>query len=296
MKKDVRIIGIPMDLGQSLRGVDMGPSAVRYAGLATRLRHIGYRVDDAGNVEVPVRDYVASQAERRFLPAVQEVCRRVYEQSRDAIADDAFPLFIGGDHSLAIGTIGGVTEEAPTGVIWVDAHGDVNTMETSPSGNIHGMPLAALLGEGAPELVDLGRAGPKLRPKDVAIIGVRDLDAPEQVFLREREVGVYTMREVDERGMAGVAKEVLERLSHVERIHVSFDLDSLEPRDAPGVGTPVPGGLTYREAHLLMEILADSGRVASVEFVEVNPILDVQNQTARLAVALISSLLGKSII
>lgn len=296
MDRHVRIIGIPMDLGQSLRGVDMGPSAIRYADLAARLQRMGYVVSDAGNISVPVRAYVSQQADRSYLPAVLEVCEQAYAWGRQAIEDDVMPLFIGGDHSLALGTVGGVSHTQRTGVLWVDAHGDVNTPATSPSGNIHGMPLATLLGDGAPELVNLGRPGPKVQPEDVVLIGVRDLDRGEKAYLRERGIGVYTMRAIDERGMAAVAQEALQHLAHLDRLHVSLDLDSLDPQEAPGVGTPVPGGLTYREAHLLMEILADSRRVTSVDVVEVNPILDVENKTARMAVELLASLLGKSIL
>lgn len=285
-----------MDLGQALRGVDMGPSAVRYAGLAARLRQMGYDVEDAGNVPVPVRDFVADQADAVFLPAIRQVCEAAYAQARQAVKDDTLPIFVGGDHSLSVGTVGGISHDGHAGVLWIDAHGDVNTTETSPTGNVHGMPMAALLGHGAPELVDLGRPGPKLRPKDVVMIGIRDLDPPEKEFLRSTGVTVYTMREIDERSMAVVAKEALAKLAHVDRLHVSLDLDSLDPRVAAGVGTPVPGGLSYREAHLLMEILADSERVGSVDVVEVNPILDTQNQTAQIAVELIASLLGKSIL
>ncbi len=296
MYDHIRIIGIPMDLGQALRGVDMGPSAIRYAGLAARLRQIGYEVVDAGNVHVPVRDHVLHQSESAYLPAILEVCEAAYAAARDAVADGVLPVFVGGDHSLALGTVGGVSHGERVGVLWVDAHGDVNTPDSSPSGNVHGMPLAALLGHGAPELVNLGRPGPKVRETDVAMIGIRDLDPHEKAFLHESDVAVYTMRAIDERSLAVVAHEALGRLAHVDRLHVSLDLDCLDPHVAPGVGTPVPGGLSYREAHLLMEILADSGRVASVDVVEVNPILDVQNQTARIAVELVASLLGKSIL
>ncbi|QXD13960.1 arginase [Rhodocaloribacter litoris] len=293
----IRLIGVPMDLGQNLRGVDMGPSALRYAGLADRLARLGHQVQDAGNVEVAVRGTL--DAERQGIAYLEEIsrsCERVYEAGRRAIADGCFPLFIGGDHSIAVGTIGGVTHEGSVGVLWIDAHGDYNTPETSPSGNVHGMPLAALMGLGAPELVDLGRPGPKLRPEDVMLLAVRDLDASERKLLRESRIGIYTMSEIDERGIAEVTREALRRLGHCERLHVSLDMDSLDPMYAPGVGTPVPGGLTFREAHLLMEILAEDGRVGSADVVEINPMLDEHNRTAEMAAALLMSLLGKSIL
>ena len=296
MYDQIRVIGIPMDLGQALRGVDMGPSAVRYAGLAPRLRQMGYTVEDAGNVVVPVRDFIQHQAATAYLPAILQVCEAVYDAARCAMADGVLPVFIGGDHSISIGTVGGVSHGARTGVLWVDAHGDINTHVSSRSGNVHGMPLAALMGHGSAELVDLGRPGPKVREEDVVLVGIRDLDPPEKAFLNESDVTVYTMRAIDEQTMVRVAHEALDRLAGVDHLHVSLDLDSLDPRIAPGVGTPVPGGLSYREAHLLMEILADSGRVASVDVVEVNPILDVHNQTAEIAVQLVASLLGKSIL
>jgi len=296
MTTTVNIIGVPMDLGQSRRGVDMGPSALRYAGLDDRLGRLGYNVKDDGNIDIPVRDMLSREGSLAFLPAVVRACEAMYQLGQTAIEAGHFPLFIGGDHSIAIGTIGGVTHAEPAGLLWIDAHGDFNTPESSPSGNLHGMPLAALLGLGAPELVNLGRPGPKLAPSEVILIGIRDLDDQEKVLLQESKVKIYTMREIDERGMAAVATEALERLSHLPRLHISLDMDSLNPSEAPGVGTPVPGGLTYREAHLLMEIIADSACVGSIDVVEINPILDHRNQTAKIAVELIASLLGQSIL
>jgi arginase len=297
MARTVRLIGIPMDLGQDLRGVDMGPSALRYAGLADRLGRLGLEVEDMGNIEVAVRGSLRrADSGLTYLPEIAHICGLAYAAGKQAIADGCLPIFIGGDHSLAAGTVGGVTAEGDVGLVWIDAHGDFNTPETSPSGNVHGMPLAALLGRGAPEIVDIGRKGPKLEPEDVMMIGIRSLDQTEQNVIRESRVGVYTMREIDERGIAQVAHEVLRRLNHTERIHVSLDMDCLDPMFAPGVGTPVQGGLTTREAHLLMEILADDGRVGSVDVVEINPILDEKNITAHMAAGLLTSLLGKSII
>ena len=292
----VRIIGVPMDLGQSRRGVDMGPSAIRHAGLHERLTSLGYVTEDAGNVEIPERATLAAHPDRSFLAAVVDGCEAAYAAGRDAIAADRFPIFLGGDHSIAAGTVGGVSHQAPIGLLWVDAHGDANTPETSPSGNIHGMPLAALLGLGAPALVDLGRAGPKIAFDHVALIGLRDLDAGERELLRAHDVAAFTMTDVDEFGIAEVAHRALTHLAGVDRLHVSLDMDVVDPLEAPGVGTPVTGALTYREAHLLMELLSRDGRVRSADLVEVNPILDEHNRTAEMAVELVASLLGKSIL
>lgn len=285
-----------MDLGQSRRGVDMGPSALRYAGLRERLQRLGREVEDCGNLEIAERETLPHRSGLDYLPEVARACALIYDAARDAIADGALPIFLGGDHSIAAGTVGGVTDGGPSGVLWIDAHGDFNTPQSSPSGNLHGMPLAALCGLGAPELVDVGRPGPKLRPTEVVLIGIRDLDAEERRLMRERELTVYTMRDVDERGIAEVAREGLLRLSHLPRLHVSLDLDVLDPATAPGVGTPVPGGLSYREAHLLMEVLAEEAEIGSIDVVEVNPILDERNVTAKLAVELLASLLGKTIL
>lgn len=296
MTTTVSIIGVPMDLGQSRRGVDMGPSALRYAGLDNRLRRLGHQVIDKGNINIPVRDTLPPEGGLAFLPAVVRADEVMYQAGQAAIQAGHLPLFIGGDHSIAVGTLGGVTHTGPAGLLWIDAHGDFNTPASSPSGNLHGMPLAALLGLGAAELVNLGRPGPKLQPAEVVLIGVRDLDSPEKILLKESQIRVYTMREIDERGIAAVAGEALERLSHLPRLHVSLDMDSLDPREAPGVGTPVPGGLTSREAHLLMEIIADCACVGSIDVVEINPILDERNQTAKIGVELIASLLGQTIL
>jgi arginase len=294
--KRIRIIGVPVDLGQAQRGVDLGPGALRYAGISERLGGLGYLVEDVGNIEVPVRDVLAGERELHYLPSIQRVCQSVYQAGRAAVEDGFIPLFMGGDHSMAIGSIGGVTHHRPAGVIWIDAHGDFNTPQSSPSGNIHGMVLAALMGQGYPELVQVGRPGAKLRVPDVVMIGIRELDPQEQVRLRESGIAVYTMREVDEHGMASVAREALGRLQHLDRLHVSLDLDSLDPMEVPGVGTTSPGGLTYREAQLLMEIIADTGLLSSLDVVEINPILDQRNRTAKLAVELAATLFGKSIL
>ena len=292
----IRIVGAPLDLGQARRGVDLGPTALRYAGLRSALLGLGYRVEDRGNIETVERDSLPEEPGLGFLRPVVDACERIYEASRQAVADGALPLVLGGDHSIAVGTVGGVSHEHRTGVLWIDAHGDFNTPETSPTGNLHGMPLAALCGYGAPELVDAGRPDAKLRPKDVVLFGVRDLDPGEQALIHRAGVTVYTMRQIDERGLAPLANEALERLGHVDRLHVSLDMDAIDPREAPGVGTQASGGLSYREGHLLMELIAEHGGLGSVDVVEVNPILDTRNQTAKLALGLLSSLFGRSIL
>ncbi len=295
-----------MDLGQQRRGVDMGPSAVRYAGLQERLERLGYEVHDQGNVAVPLKEE-ALQAERRIsdkpdeinahhLGAVIEVCTAIYTQMTKNVHPGEFAIFLGGDHSISIGTVSGVASRGKHGVIWVDAHADYNTPQTSPSGNIHGMPVAVLLGEGIPALASIGGKSPKLEPSQVVMVGIRDLDAPERERLQKSGIGVFTMTDIDEHGIGMIARRVLDRLSQFDTIHVSLDMDSLDPEEAPGVGTPVRGGLSYREAHLLMEVFAQSGKVRSLDIVEVNPILDERNQTAELAVGLAASLLGKRIL
>jgi len=292
----ITVVGIPMDLGQSRRGVDMGPSALRYAGLHERLRGLGYRTEDHGNISIADRVTLPPEGGLSFLAAVVKACERMYEAGREALSEDHLPIFVGGDHSISAGTIGGVTHYDRAGVLWIDAHGDFNTPESSPSGNIHGMPLAALRGFGAPELVNVGRPGPKLPAEDVVMIGLRDLDAEEKRMLKDSGMGLFTMSDIDARGIAQVMREAIERLEHLDRFHVSLDMDCMDPREAPGVGTPVTGGLTYREAHLLMEILASTGKIGSMDVVEINPILDVHNRTAEIAVELIASAFGKSIL
>jgi arginase len=301
----IHILGIPMDLGQQRRGVDMGPSALRYAGLFDRLTREGHQVEDLGNLDVPVREESSVRAHRwietdrgglRHLPEVIGACQAIYQEAQKCAVAEVLPLFLGGDHSIAIGTVAGMSCAGPLGLLWVDAHGDFNTPETSPSGNIHGMPVATLIGRGQPELVNLGHPGPKLRPHEVVMIGIRDLDPEERSALTNSGITVYTMRDVDELGMATVARRALARLAHIPRIHLSLDMDSIEPGVAPGVGTPVPGGLTFREAHLLMEIVGESHKIASLDVVEINPILDEGNRTAELAVELITSALGKRIL
>jgi arginase len=297
MNKKVRLIGVPMDLGQNRRGVDMGPSAVRCAGLQGRLTQLGYEVYDEGNVSVPNPEEEVAEGQSNRLRAVVTACQRIFEIGRTCVSKQEFPIFLGGDHSISIGTVAAAAPEGEQiGLIWVDAHGDFNVPESSPTGNIHGMPVAVLMGQGDERLVNIGYDGPKVYPTHIVQIGIRNLDVLERKRITHSGVGVYTMRHLDELGMAAVARQALDRLSHLSRIHISLDMDSLDPTEAPGVGTPVPGGLTYREAHLLMEILGDSGRVTSMDIVEINPILDQGNKTAELAVGLAASLLGQRIL
>ncbi len=298
MPKHVRIFGVPMDLGQRRRGVDMGPSAIRYAGLHSQLRALGYSLTDSGNLSVPLPENEPPDDSRaRHLHSIAGVCWDIYQQALVCNESGETPIFLGGDHSLSIGTVAAITASEPdVGVLWVDAHGDFNTPEITPSGNVHGMALATLMGWGAPELTGIGRPGAKLKPAQAVIFGARDVDPLERVALRDAGVLVLTMRDIDTMGLAAAAHQALEHLAHLKRLHVSLDMDALDPAEAPGVGTPVPGGLSYREAHLLMEILHDARRVASLDIVEINPILDERNRTARLAVELVASLFGKSIL
>jgi arginase len=296
----VAILGVPMDLGAGRRGVDMGPSAIRYARLAETLVALGHDVQDHGNVDVPVLEAITpgavpSDSGLGYLEAIRSACQAAAERLQ-ALPDDVFPIAIGGDHSMSMGTVAGSTRGKRTGLLWVDAHTDFNVPETSPSGNIHGMPVAHLIGLGDPRLVAIGGEGPKLRPEDIVMIGIRSVDTGERKLLREHGATVFTMKDLDRLGIPRVLDEALERLSDVERLHLSFDADAIDPTFAPGVGTPVPGGLTYREAHLLMELLADSNRVTSLDLVEVNPILDRANETGRIMVEMASSLLGKTIL
>ena len=297
MEQKISIIGVPMDFGQLHRGVDMGPAAIRYSKLMPRLRSLGLIVEDRGDIKVPVRDAVeADGGIPNYTKEIAQICEDIYKEGQDAISENRFPLFIGGDHSIAIGTVGGVSHESPIGLLWIDAHGDFNTPETSPSGNIHGMPLSILTGEGEDILVNIGRNGAKVDPENVVLIGIRDLDEKEKQRLNNSDITVFTMRDIDEQGISAVLNKALMKFVHLKKIHVSLDMDALDSIEVPGVGTPVAGGLTYREAHLLMEILADTGKLASMDLVELNPILDSKNKTASLAVELIVSVLGKSIL
>ncbi|WP_034385711.1 arginase [Deinococcus sp. YIM 77859] len=298
---NVNILGIPMDLGAGRRGVDMGASALRNAHLAATLRALGHTVSDLGDVDVALPETLDKHASAGlvFLEPILEACRAVVERLRH-LPEDVFPVTLGGDHSVSMGTVtGNALRGHPTGertgLIWVDAHTDYNTPETSPSGNIHGMPVAHLTGLGDPQLAGLG-GGWHMRPEDIVMIGIRSVDPRERELLREAGVQVYTMKEVDQLGITRITEETLDRLGDVRRLHVSFDADALDPTVAPGVGTPVPGGLTYREGHLLMELLSESGRVTSLDIVEVNPVLDTRNQTAEVMVGMAASLLGQRIL
>jgi arginase len=301
MQQAVRIFGVPMDLGQSRRGVDMGVSAIRYAQMSERLRQLGYVAHDEGNVIVEqaeeMDDLSAAAVNAHYLPQVLQVCERTYHMIASRWQDGEFGLFLGGDHSISIATVAAVTAmRGDIGVLWVDAHTDMNTPESSPSGNIHGMSAAVLLGDGAETLVNVGYPGAKIKAAQLAMIGVRSVDEIERQRVRASGIRVHTMRDIDERGINTIASQVLEQFAPYRHIHVSFDLDSCDPSFAPGVGTPVMGGLSYREAHLLLEILADSGKVCSMDVVEINPILDNRNQTAEIGVEMILSLLNKDIL
>jgi arginase len=288
-----------MDLGQDRRGVDMGPSAIRYARLQAVLEELGYPVADLGNAGVPIPEVVGKEEEVKHLGVVRDVCAEVAARAGAMVSEGLFPIFLGGDHSIALGTVSGVARALPgvrTGLIWLDAHADFNTPETSPSGNIHGMPLSALTGHGHPDLVGIGGEGASVRAEDIVIVGVRSVDREERNLLREAGVSVYTMKEIDAYGAASVVRRALKNLSHLDKVHLSFDLDVVDPDVAPGVGTPVRGGLTYREAHLVMELINEAGIITSLDVVEVNPILDDRNGTAELAVELVASLMGRQII
>ena len=284
-----------MDLGQARRGVDMGPSAIRYAGVVERLEKLGYEVCDRGNVAAAAEAGEIGPQNLRNLNATLQTNKAIQKDVQEIIVENRFPLIFGGDHSISIGTVSAINETFHNiGVIWYDAHGDLNRPETSPSGNIHGMSLAINLGYGHPLCTALVTKA--LKPEHVVLIGARDLDEGERVLIKQIGMKVFTMHEVDLLGMTEVMRQTLEHLAHLEHIHLSVDLDALDPLECPGVGTPVRGGLTYRESHLAMELLADSGKVKSAEFVEVNPILDEKNNTAEVAVALIGSLFGEKLL
>ena len=302
--KKIRVIGVPLDLGASRRGVDMGPSAVRVAGLEARLEALGHKVDDGGNVTVAIAEQKkVGDTHAKYLKEITATCTKAAELVVKSLEAGYTPLVLGGDHSLAAGTVSGAAEfyrrkEQSIGLIWIDAHSDINTPDTSPSGNVHGMPLAALMGLGPAELSNIYGFSPKIRPENTVIIGVRDIDQTEKENIKRAGVTeVYTMRDIDERGMRTVIEEALRAAGRgTAGYHVSLDMDWIDPEDAPGVGTPVRGGATYREAHLAMEIIADHGRMTSMEIVEVNPVIDEHNRTADLAVELAMSAFGKKIL
>ncbi len=303
MPHKIRIIGVPMDLGQSRRGVDMGPSALRVAGLQARLKQLGHHVEDIGNVPVKqAEEQPYGEKRAKYLNEIAETCRGLAEIVERALADGYLPIVLGGDHSLAAGSMSGVANHfrknnQRVGYLWLDAHGDMNTPESSPSGNVHGMPLASIIGYGAPELVDLLEFKPKVEPRNVALVGVRDLDSRERRLIKESGVHAFTMRDIDERGMREVMTEALRIVTDdTSGTAVSLDMDFVDPSEAPGVGTPVRGGVTYREAHLALEMIADSDAMVSLEVVEINPVIDEHNTTALLGVELVLSGLGKKIL
>lgn len=299
----IHLLGVPMDLGAGRRGVDMGPSAIRIAGIAERLRELGHRIVDDGDMAIRIMEELRMGDPRaRYLREIARATAVLSRKVERIAAEGCFPLVLGGDHAIAVGTISGVAAHARSrrkklGVLWVDAHADINTPGTSPSGNVHGMPLAALLGFGPSELTSVGGEGPKVDPANVALVGIRSLDPGEKAHLKEAGVGVFTMADIDRQGIHRVMKKALSLVTDgTDYLHVSLDLDSVDPTVAPGVGTPVKGGLDYREAHLIMEFVADSGALSSLEVVEVNPILDTRNTSAEFAVELVQSAFGKSIL
>lgn len=303
VSKKIRVIGVPLDLGQSRRGVDMGPSAVRVAGLEARLEQLGHVVEDAGNIAVALPEQKKEGDPRaKYLKEITATCTKHAELVLKTLEAGKTPIVLGGDHSVAVGTMAGVAEfyrrkEQKTGLLWIDAHADINTPETSPSGNVHGMPLAAIMGLGPAEMANIFNFSPKVAPENCVLVGVRDIDDIEKENIRKAGVEVYTMRDIDERGMRTVIEEALRSAGRgTAGYHVSLDMDWIDPEDAPGVGTPVRGGATYREAHLAMEIIADHGRMTSFEIVEVNPVIDEHNRTAQLAVELTLSAFGKKIL
>jgi len=302
--KKIRLIGVPLDLGAGRRGVDMGPSAFRVAEIHSRVRALGYEVSDHGDINVFIQEtHDPGDPRMKYLKEIRHTCEEVRDEVDRALGEGAMPVVLGGDHSIAMGTIAGVSrhfrkQDERIGLIWFDAHGDMNTPETSPSGNIHGMPLAVALGIGEVSLVSLaGDEGPMVEGARAAVVGLRDVDPAEKENIRESGIGAFTMRDIDERGMRAVMEEAIKRATGgTAGMHISFDLDGIDPDHAPGVGTAAPGGLSYREAHLAMEMLFDTGKVLSAEFVEVNPVLDHRNTTAKLGVELLASLLGKKIL
>ena len=299
MKKEISIIGVPMDLGQMRRGVDMGPSAIRYAGVVERLEKLHLNIEDLGDIEIGSAERTSNpESNLKNLKAVAEASERLANTVDQEMTKGKFPLIFGGDHSIAIGSIAGVAKHYKNlGVIWYDAHGDLNTAETSPSGNIHGMPLAVSLGLGDSILTNIGGYEPKIKPENIVIIGARSLDDGEKELIKEKGIKVYTMHEIDRMGMTAVMEDAISYLQErTDGVHLSLDLDGLDPHDAPGVGTPVIGGISYRESHLAMEMLAEADIITSAEFVEVNPILDEKNKTASVAVALMGSLFGEKLL
>jgi arginase len=303
MPDKIRIIGVPMDLGASRRGVDMGPSALRVAGLQSRLKQLGRQVEDIGNVAVPQpEEQHYGEKNAKYLDEISQACKGLADTVNKSLDEDMVPLVLGGDHSIAVGTTAGAAahfhkQSKRIGVIWLDAHGDMNTPDSSPSGNIHGMPLAAIMGYGPPELTGLADIKPMVEPRSVSLVGIRDLDSKERRLVKDSGVHIFTMRDIDERGMREVMAEAIRFAGDdTAGVCVSLDMDFVDPSDAPGVGTPVRGGVTYREAHLALEMIADSRSMISFELVEINPVIDLHNTTALLGVELVLSGLGKKIL
>lgn len=302
-QQTITVIGFPMDLGSGRRGVDMGPSALRIAGLESKLEQLGYRVEDTGDINIEIMEkQKLHDPKLRYLNEILKTSKVLASRVEKVLEQNKFPLCIGGDHSMALGTIAGVSSyckknKLTLGVIWIDAHTDMNTDDTTPSGNIHGMPLAASMGLGNAELVNLYGFAPKLKPENCAIIAARSIDIEERKNIKKLNPSVYTMSDVDKLGIHRIISRVLKQFKEkVDHIHVSFDVDSVDPNFAPGVGTPVPGGLNYREAHSLMESIAECGCMSSLELAEVNPILDVHNSSAMFAAELIASSMGQRIL
>jgi arginase len=303
LRSAISILGAPLDLGAGRRGVDMGPSALRLAGLNGRLASLGYEVEDLGNVSVAQPESTPTGAENaKYLPQIAKSCAKLAAMVESVISAGRFPLLLGGDHSIAAGTVAGVSHYyrqrgEKLGLIWIDAHADMNTPESSPSGNVHGMPLACCIGQGPRELTEIFDYSPKVEGANVALIGVRDVDQSEREVVRASGVTAFTMRDIDERGLRNVMEQAVAiALNGTTGFHLSLDMDSVDPDEAPGVGTPVRGGMTYREAHLAMETICDCGRMLSMEIVEVNPVLDSANRTALLGVELVMSAMGKKIL
>jgi arginase len=302
--KAVHIIGVPLDLGAGRRGVDMGPSAFRIAGLREQIAGLGPTVSDKGDLPTPIPETQAPRDEKKkYARDIAKVCQKLYQTALESLVEGAMPLVLGGDHSVAAGSVAAAadwakrTGERPIGLLWIDAHGDMNTPATSPSGNVHGMPLAALLGPEPAELAQIGGWAPKVLPAHTVLIGLRNLDEREKIAVRDSQVHVFTMKDIDRLGIASVVEQAVRIAgSDTAGIHVSFDMDACDPSIAPGVGTPVKGGLDYREAHMVMEIVADSGLLTSLDMVEVNPTLDVRNATAQLGTELALSALGMKIL
>ena len=298
MKKELSVIGVPMDLGQMRRGVDMGPSAIRYAGLEERLENLGYKVADLGDIHLANGKSMVGDEQVETVDLVADINHKLAVKVNEIMEKGDFPLILGGDHSIAMGSLAGIAKYYENlGVIWYDAHGDLNTFETSPSGNAHGMPLAASLGLGHSKFTNILDYSPKVKPENIVLIGARTLDEGEKKLVKDLHIKVYSMHEIDRLGMTRVMEETIVYLKdRCDGVHLSLDLDGLDPSDAPGVGTPVYGGISYRESHLAMEMLAEAEIITSAEFVEVNPILDEKNRTASVAVALAGSLFGETLV